>query len=236
VPELLREQRREAAGEVRRGEWRSLAARLRACLSALRLLPRSLRFRLRFPASIARELYAGCVPAVQPAALPYPRWDYRRPAEGERLPRRILCGVNDRVLGDGWLPLDCRVFPQARWMGRDADCFMAAEKGARSVLQLHLFQPLDPGGPQVLTVAMDGERVGAFPVPRGEWTTLRIPCVPSGDAVLVSFSLDRHLPADLAAQRHDLGVQFNEVSLLPEGSPFIRDAAQGDAPPAERPA
>ena len=233
VPDLIREQRREAAAEARRGDWRSLAARLRAFLSALRLLPRALRFRFRFPASVARGLYARCLPAVHPAALPYPKWDYRRPAEGERLPRRILVGVNDLVLGDGWLPLDCRVFPQARWMGRDADCFLAAEKGAGNVLQLHLFQPLDPGGPQVLTVAMDGERLGAFPIPRGEWTTLRIPCIPSGDAVLVSFSLDRYLPADLGAQRHDLGVQFNEVSLLPEGSPFIRDAAAGDVSPAE---
>lgn len=213
---------------LRRRDWRFAGNQIIAHLSILRFVLRALRFRLDNRGKLGYRLYEKLAPKYNPAALPYPRWDYSRPSEGCELPDRIIFGITDEILGDGWLPLDCEHFPQYRWMCNEAECFLKAEKDSESILQIHVRQPFKMGESQVLSVFMNGELIGKVEVPHGGWHTYQLACVPFTEEVKVSFTLDRYIPADPPSGRYDLGLQFNEVSLLPEGSSFARQRVMPD--------
>jgi GT2 family glycosyltransferase len=213
-----------ALQRVKGRRWRFLSVQIRAHLSAAMSIPSALAFRWRNRGRHGYKSFLACLPKYNPEALPYPLWDYRGPVAGDALPSRIIFGVSDGILGDGWLPLDCERYPQSRWMGDEAECFLGAEPGTPSILQLHVCQPRPFEPPQELVVRLDGDEIGRVRIPHGGWRTLQFSGVPRRETATISFALDRWLPADPPKGRFDLGLRFNEVSLLPEGSPFIRRA------------
>ena len=220
----LRQQLNALNDYLSRWKWEEAVACIRAHLAVIRYIPRAVRFRKKNRGKYGWALYERLVPITLPLSLPYLTWDYKRPSPGERFPERIIFGVSDGVLGDGWLPLDTGSYPQYRWMGDNADCFLGAKKGQKSIIQIHVSQSCDLGKPQKLSILMDGELLDEFEIPHGEWRTYQIKCVPPRDTVNVTFKLDSYLPADMLRGRYDQGLRFNEISLLPEGSPFIRRA------------
>lgn len=211
---------------LRRRDWRLIFIQVITPLSVLRFVPRALLFRLGNRGRYGYRLYEKLVPKYNPEALSYLRWDYNKPSEGDELPSRIIFGITDKILGDGWFPLDCKSSPQYRWMCNEAECFLKAEKGKESNLQIHVRQPFELEERQILSVFLNGKWLGKIEVPHGGWRTYQLRCVPPLDKVRVSLVLDSYIPADPPAGRYDLGLQFNEISLLPEGSPFIREAIE----------
>lgn len=211
-----------ALGRLKGGRWRLLSAQVRAHLSAALSIPSACAFRARNRGRFGYRIFLACLPKYNPEALPYPIWDCRRPVPGDALPSRVVFGVSDAILGDGWLPLDEANYPQSRWMGDEAECFLKAEPGRPCVLQLHVRQECAFDPPQRLTVRLDGTALGTVEVPPGGWRTLQFPCVPARETATAAFSLDRITPADPPSGRFDLGLRFNEVSLLPEGSRLVR--------------
>ncbi len=211
-----------ALGRLRGRRWRLLSAQVRAHLSAALSIPSACAFRARNRGRFGYRIFLACIPKYSPEALPYPIWDYRKPVPGDALPSRVVFGVSDAILGDGWLPLDEANYPQSRWMGNEAECFLKAEPGRPCVLQLHVRQEHAFDPPQRLTVRLDGAELGTAGIAPGEWATLHCPCVPRGAVAAVTLSLDRWLPADPTAGRFDLGLRLDEVSLLPDDSPFLR--------------
>lgn len=231
--EFAYEQMQLFRGRLRRRDWRLLALQVLAPLFVLRFAPRALLFRLKNRKKFGYRLYERLEPVYHPASLPYPEWDYGRQTSGGDLPERILFGVNDDLLGDGWFPLECESYPQYRWMCNEADCLLRAVKGRRSVLQVHVRQPLWAEGDRILSVRLNGDCIGKVEVSCGEWHTFHLPCMPLAGEARVLFAADSYAPADPARGRYDLGLQFNEVGLLPEGSPLLR-SIQGERGPSLR--
>ncbi|MDD5556469.1 MAG: glycosyltransferase family 2 protein [bacterium] len=201
--------------------WALARAQARALLSSLLLVRRAAAFRRanrgRFgPAVLAgvrRDLAVDCLP-------PY-EIDYRLPAEGERPPSRILVGVNDTVLGDGWHRREGGCL-RSRWTTDRSECLLAARPGEPHVLQLHLRQPHRVRERCAVAVRADGAAAGTLDFPTGGWHTLHLPLRPASERVAIVIEPAEMLRPEETGERRDLGVQCNEVSLLPEGSPLIR--------------
>ncbi|MDP8249012.1 MAG: glycosyltransferase family 2 protein [Candidatus Tritonobacter lacicola] len=206
-----------------RHEWYRAMLQVRAFVDALLAFPKILRWRIanisKYKGSCSRLLE----PSYEPSILPYFSWDYERADRAEIQEDRIIMGVSDRLLGDGWYPLDLSP-PQCRWMTVEADCFLRAEQGIPGIVQIHVRQPFRLRRAQRLDVFMDGVRIGSAVIRPGDWRTLHFGCVPSKDVARLAFRLDRVLPVDVDKGRPDLGLQFNEISLLRDGSPFLRAA------------
>jgi hypothetical protein len=221
MPMALREQ----AGFIRRhiaeGDWARARRRVGALGAFLRMIPGVARHRLAAKGRYGYKVYLKLVPTFIPRALPYERWDYVRSGGEAAGPSRIIMGVTDDVLGDGWHSL-CDDAPQYRWTVDEARCYLAVEKGVPSVLQLHVRQPFPRALPQTVTALVDGVEGGVATVSDAGWRALRFRCAPRGSVAEVVLRVAPCIPADTDAGLYDRGIQVNEVSLLPGGSPFIR--------------
>jgi hypothetical protein len=135
-----------------------------------------------------------------------------------------MMGIDDNLLGDGWYPLESSI-PHCRWTCDEADCLLRAKKNVRSILQLHVRQPVKNMPSQDLKVYMGNEHVGDAVVEPGDWQTLHFSCTPGKKTEKFTFRLSRRIPVPRGRRCIDAGLQFNEVSILTEDSPLLRRAA-----------
>lgn len=222
-PRIISKIARRELGTARRWfrcrEWNRAWLQLKPFIDCLLRLPAIIRFRrANHPTySIFKMLARG----QEPNILPYFNWDYGRADRREINQYRIIMGVNDNLLGDGWYPLELSS-PHCRWTCNEADCFLCAPKGAKSILQLHVRQPIKSACSQKLEVYMDDEHIGDAVIEAGDWQTHYFPCIPKKDVGKFTFKLACYIPVKVGKRCIDGGLQFNEVSILTADSPFLR--------------
>jgi hypothetical protein len=129
---------------------------------------------------------------------------------------RILMGVNDEMLGEGWSRL-ISDFPRIRRMEQKAVCFLRNEKRFE-YLQIHGLWDSNTHQPW-LEVAIEGQTVGRRKVEMG-WHTYIFPLENHFKEGPVELHL-RIRPSDHGpAFGKDFGI--NEIGLFPLGSPLFR--------------
>lgn len=131
----------------------------------------------------------------------------------KNIPNRLLMGVNDEVLGEGWSPL-ISGFPRIRRMGQQAFCFLRNEKRFQ-YLQIHgLWDPhtLRPW----LEVTIDGQPIGRRKIEIG-WHTYIFPFENKFKEGPVELGV-RINPFGHGAK----GLGVNEIGLFSIGSPILR--------------
>lgn len=222
LPKIYYDETRQMINLLVAGKLAMVSAMLRALLSPLASLRNLLAFRRSMKGRFGYRALQGIrwgydIDSLHPLPI-----DFRRPEEGEELPPRILMGVNDRLLGDGWYPLEGGC-PKYRWTADAADCFLMAERDKPHVLQLHLRQPLEFKDSCRVTVWENGKRRKTLDFPTGEWCTLHVDLVPSTHRVRILLQAEELINRKETGGR-DFGFQCNEVSLLPEGSSLLRAA------------
>ncbi len=196
-------------------------AQIRALFSPLTFLGAIFSFRISTLGRFGYRAIKGIRWASDVDCLPPFRGDFRRPEKGEKLPVRILMGVNDTVLGDGWYHLEGSS-PFYRWTADRAECFLMAQKGKPHTLQLHLRQPFLSRKTCQIIIWENSQKLATLDLPTGEWQTLHVRLAPSKDHVRIIMEVKDLLKPEETGDRRDLGFQCNEVSLIPEDSPFLR--------------
>jgi len=216
---IVRKELGTARHWLRCREWNRAWLQLKPFIDCLLRLPSTIRFRKLNPPhySVIKML----AHASEPDILPYFSWDYGRADRAKISQCRIIMGVNDNLLGDGWYPLELSS-PQCRWTCNEADCFLSAHKDVRSILQLHVRQPIKNTSAQSLDVYMDNERIGDALIVAGDWQTHYFPCTPRKNVMEFTFKLGCNIPVKMGQRCIDAGLQFNEICILTEDSPFLR--------------
>jgi hypothetical protein len=147
---------------------------------------------------------------------------------------RVLMGVNDTALGQGWYPLVRPVpttlaepeGPALRDFGSSATCFLRVARPGPHVVQVHVTQRPDATGARDLRVTCDGEPVGHADISaeRRAWRTLQFPVTLASDTATVELHVERPLLREETGAKLDYGMRVNEVSVLAPDSPLLRRA------------
>lgn len=157
------------------------------------------------------------VPTIKPFSRDYPQLILNKnEIKANHIPARVLMGVNDEILGEGWSRL-ISDFPRVRRMGQHAVCFLKNEKRF-GYLQIHglwdsnTLQPL-------LEVAIEGQTVGRRKVEIG-WHTYIFPF----ENQFEEGPIELHLRVNPSLHEPAFGKGFgvNEIGLFPIGSPMLR--------------
>jgi GT2 family glycosyltransferase len=198
-------------------------------------LPSILRYRL----SSRRRL--GEVPVWWRFVLPgynepgifIPRLDYRQvESDAEAATERLIMGVNDTCLGEGWFHLNFpvggtpnrRMIPAFRCFGRSATCFLRVSRPGNYILQLHVSHAFAALGPLQLSIMCNEKEVGRLPIETycGEWWTLQFPVQLDRDTATIQLIVDGVIPREESGALSDLGLRVNEVGLILPGSSLLR--------------
>lgn len=140
----------------------------------------------------------------------------KKELKGKKIFHRIIMGVNDEVLGEGWSQL-IYGFPRIRRMRERAACFLRNEKGF-GYLQVHGL--LDSMSDKAwLEVMIEGQMVARRELVWG-WNTYIVPFENDFQEGPVEVQLQIK-PFDPKLEiKKDFGV--NEIGLFPLGSPILR--------------
>ena len=133
-----------------------------------------------------------------------------------RTSHRILIGVNDEILGDGWSRLTGD-FPRHRRMGHAALCFLENQANFE-YLQIHGLWDSSKDQPW-LEVAIDRKTIGRQRVEIG-WHTYIFPFDNQFGEGLVEVKVQVSPPSQCPPSER--GFAVNEIGLFPLGSPILR--------------
>ncbi|MCX6340258.1 MAG: glycosyltransferase family 2 protein [Candidatus Aureabacteria bacterium] len=219
ISRIIRKELGTARRWLRRREWHRALLQLKPFIDCILRLPSAIIFRKVNPPqySVIKMLAHG----LEPDILPYFNWDYERADRGKISQYRIIMGVSDNLLGDGWYPLELSS-PQCRWTCNETDCLLRTQRDVRSILQLHVRQPIKNAPTQNLKVYMEDEQIGDALIEAGDWHTHHFSCTPRKSVEKFTFKLAYQIHVPMGRRCIDAGVQFNEVSILTEDSPFLR--------------
>jgi len=218
---VIRKEMGIAYHQLRRGQWMRAWLQMKAFLGCIFALPQIARSRKAYLRQ--RPSFELLTKSFEPDILPYFRWDYERADKVKPNQNMIIMGYNDTHLGDGWYPLDLSM-PQYRWTCDKAEIFLSAHAGLESIVQLHVRQPITKHQPQGLEVFLNDTQLGASVIQPGDWRTLHFKCVPTEDTIKLTLKSNHIIPIPKGSQFISGGLQFNEISLLPTDSPFLRRA------------
>jgi hypothetical protein len=240
---ILKEEARLLLKRLRRGSLSLFWLRLQSYWRAVLMLPDILLFRTkkRMRPCGSPSWWRFLSPSYEPHDPPgvfVPRLDYRFVETAEEAPGgRVLMGVNDTALGEGWYPLtQSGTGPAFRWFGRSATCFLRVSHPGSYILQLHLSQPLAALRPPRLQVFCNDKEVGRVQVEtyRGEWWTVHFPAELEKTTATVRLVVENPILRQESGAYADLGLKVNEVSLLPAGSVLVRpDMGRREGTPPE---
>ncbi len=212
-------------GHLKRQDFRLVFAESLILLKSLILFP--LNFFLRISDSFKK----GCderrfwekvipekrVPSFNPFCPEYTQVILnKKEVKADKISHRILVGVNDEMLGEGWSRL-ISDFPKIRRMGQNAVCFLRNEKRFE-YLQIHGLWDSNTHKPW-LEVAIEGQTVGRRKVEMG-WHTYIFPFENRLKEGPVELCL-RIDPSDHGSA-FGKGFGVNEVGLFSLGSPLLR--------------
>ncbi len=224
-PALLVKEGKFLVGRIRRSDFSRVWLRLRAYWRTATGILSILRYRWsrgRRP----HPWWRFVVPAYGNPDTFVPRLDFRFvETEAEASTNRLLIGVNDMALGEGWYPLtQSGTGPAFRWFGRSATCFLRVSHPGSYILQLHLSHPLTALRPPRLQVFCNGQEVGHLQVEtyRGEWWTVHFPAELEKTTAALRLVVENPILREESGAYADLGLKVNEVSLLPAGSVLVR--------------
>jgi hypothetical protein len=220
-PKVIKEQVNFIHRHIYERDWKRAWYRAKAFIDFIFMMPNLVRSRVTMRGRYGYGLFLNLKPTYIPIALPYLKWDYERSCSDNVQCSRIIVGVTDNFLGDGWYPIQDEA-PQYRWIANEADCYLNVVKPGLNILQLHVRQPLEAAQSQILRILINNKQVGKFSIPDKNWHTYHLPYSPSDNLTKVTLKVTPYIPAEAAAKEFDRGLQINEVSLLPEGSVFIR--------------
>lgn len=164
--------------------------------------------------------------AIAPSFVPYIDYDITQD-ESAATGARVLMGVSDSVLGEGWYPLSAAspTEPALRWMARTAACYLRVAHAGHHILQLHIRRPIDSAAPR-LDVRCNGKHAASVQIEpatsNDTWLTLQLPVYLDRASATVELYVEPTHVRERADGACDLGLGFNEVSILPPGSPFLR--------------
>ena len=234
-PVLLLREVRTLGRLLRQRNFFELRLRLRAYWRVVVGTPRILGYRWSSNRRVGEtpHWWRLVIPGYKEPEIFFPRQDFRfAEAETEAATDRLLMGVSDAVLGEGWDPLtqsgspDGRgeINPAFRWFGRSATCFLRVPHPGMYILQMHISQPFAALGPPRLEVFCNGKAVGNVLVEtyQGEWWTVQFQLRLDKTAATVRLVVDRPILREHSGAYADLGLRVNEISLLPPGSAFLR--------------
>ncbi|MBI3399924.1 MAG: glycosyltransferase family 2 protein [Acidobacteria bacterium] len=214
---------------------RGLKLWLRVYARVLSFLPGVLRYRFQHPTT--KERRARWWQFVAPTAgfpdVFMPAIDYdlmESPAEAWT--NRVIMGVNDTALGQGWYPLfrpEPMTFaepegPALRDFGSSATCFLRVAAPGPHVVQVHVTQRDESRDARDIEIRCNGETLGRADVsaePRA-WRTVQFPVTLTSDTAVVELRVERPLLREESGAQVDYGVRVNEVSVLPSDSPLLR--------------
>jgi hypothetical protein len=234
---IVRQEGRILLETLRRGDFSQLRLRCRAYGRTLSGGISLLRYRWR--RSIQRKAarsswWRFVTPGHKEPKFFLPYLDFRLlEGETEAETDRILMGVNDTALGEGWHPLtkaqegDAQrsIGPAFRAFGRAATCYLRVPQPGSYMLQLHVSHPFAELARPWLRVFCNEQEVGALAVEtyRGEWRTVQFPVMPARETVTVRLLIENPLLREQVGAEIDLGLRVNEISILALDSVFLRD-------------
>jgi len=135
---------------------------------------------------------------------------------GNRISHRMIIGVNDEVLGQGWSMLE-EGFPRIRRVGEEALCFLRSGKKF-GYLQIHgLCDSI--WGKRWVEVAIEGRLLGRIEL-KGGWNTYILPFENHFEEGPVEVQL-RTEPFN-SESKIEKGFGINEIGLFSLGSPQLR--------------
>jgi len=140
----------------------------------------------------------------------------KKEVKEDKISNRILMGVNDEMLGEGWSQL-MSDFPRIRRMDQNAICFLRNGKRL-GYLQFHGLWDSNTLQPW-LEVGIEGQIVGRRKVEIG-WHTYIFPFENRFQEGLVEVSLRINPSGD--GSTFEKGFAINEIGLFPLGSPLLR--------------
>ena len=208
---------------------------LRVYARVLAGLPDVLRYRLRHRTQKDRRArwWRFVVPAVgfPDVFIPPVDYDVQEHAE-DAWSDRVIMGVNDTALGQGWYPLvrpEPTTFaepegPALRDFGASATCFLRVAAPGPHVVQVHVTQRPEATQARDMQVRCNGEALGHAEV-SGEhrsWRTVQFPVTLAADTAIVELRVERPMLREETGAQVDYGVRVNEVSVLPPDSPLLR--------------
>jgi hypothetical protein len=140
----------------------------------------------------------------------------KKELKGKKIFHRIIMGVNDEVLGEGWSQLH-HGFPRIRRMGERSVCFLRNEKGF-GYLQIHGLSDSIPDKAW-LEIMIEGQRVGRKELAWG-WNTYIVPF--ENDFQEGPVEVQLQIKPSNPKLEINMGFGVNEVGLSPLGSPMLR--------------
>jgi hypothetical protein len=144
----------------------------------------------------------------------------------KNLPSRIIFGFNDEILGYGWFNLYTSDEICYRWFGKRAHAYLKVVGNTPKILQLHISAPLSVLKVPKLLVRIDDKKIGESDIfsPKGEWHTIHYSVeIKNKDFVKVTLELDDFVSIQNRGFISDFGCIVNEIALLDENSPLLRD-------------
>lgn len=224
-PLLLLHRFRTLLGHLRRGEVSLFFTECLVMLKYVTLFP--LLLFLRIPDAFKkgvqeRRFWEKVVPEKRvPSFKPYsPEYVQvildKKEVKADRTSPRMLMGINDEILGEGWSRL-IPDFPRIRRVDRKAVCFLRNEKRF-GYLQIHGLWD-SKGHKPWLEVAVEGQTVGRRKLEVG-WHTYIFPMENQFKEGPVELRL-RIRPSE-HGPGFETGFGINEIGLFPSGSPLLR--------------
>jgi hypothetical protein len=208
---------------------------LRVYARVLAALPGVLRYRLGHPTTKERRarwwrfvMPTSGFPDVFMPTLDYDLMESATAAWTDR----VIMGVNDTALGQGWYPLvrpEPTTFaepegPALRDCSSSATCFLRVAAPGPHVVQVHVTQRDESTDAREVEVRCNGEAIGRDEVgaQRRAWRTLQFPVTLASDTATVELRVERPLLREASGAQVDYGVRVNEVSVLTADSPLLR--------------
>ena len=140
----------------------------------------------------------------------------KKELKGEKIFHRIIMGVNDEVLGEGWSQLIYES-PRIRRMKERSVCFLKNEKGF-GYLQIHGLSDSIPYKAW-LEIIIEGRRVGRKELVWG-WNTYIVPL--ENDFQEGPVEVQLQIKPSNPKLEINMGFGVNEIGLFPLGSPMLR--------------
>lgn len=161
------------------------------------------------------------------------QWDYGVPDNFNPVPdyaianesstglnSRILIGIIENGLGDGWYHLERNPF-YFRWMSKTATSFFMSDGEKKIICQIHVCMPYGFGNSQILTLYCNGTEIKKAPIKEG-WETHQFFLGKLSGILKITMSLNNIIEKEKTGDCRDLGLMINEISILPSGSSLLK--------------
>lgn len=208
---------------------------LRVYVRVLAAVPGAIRYRFRQRTTRERRArwWRFVVATIGYPDVFVPSLDYELlETAGDALTDRVIMGVNDTALGQGWYPLvrpEPTTFaepegPALRDFGASATCFLRVAAPGPHIVQVHVTQGSDATDPRDLRVTCNGETIGRKEIGAGRrsWQTLQFAVTLASETATVELHVDQPTLRETSGATIDGAMQINEVSVLAPDSPLLR--------------